>query len=94
MSLNSYAKANNEYIKNYKNKALSYLKYWDLNNLYDWAMSQKLQVIGFKCFKDLSEFDEGFIKCYNENSKKGYFLEVNVQYPKELHDLHYDLPFT
>ena len=74
MSLNSYAKANNEYIKNYKSKALSYLKYWDLNNLYDWAMSQKLQVIGFKCFKDLSEFDEGFIKCYNENSKKGYFL--------------------
>ena len=42
---------------------------------------------GFKWIEDLSKFDEGFIKYYNEKSKEGYFLEVNVQHPEELHDL-------
>ena len=42
---------------------------------------------------DLSKFNEKFIRSYNENSDKGYFLEVNVEYPKSLHKLHSDLPF-
>ena len=47
----------------------------------------------FKWVEDTSIIDEEFIKNYNENSYKGYVLEVDVKYPKELHDLHSDLPF-
>ena len=63
-----YAKAN-KYMKNY-NKSIesSYLMYLDANNLYGWAMSQKLPVNGFKWENDLSRFNEDFIKNYNENS--------------------------
>ena len=43
--------------------------------------------------KDLSEFDEGFIKSYNEKCKEGYFPEVDIQYPKNLNDVQNDLPF-
>ena len=43
-SLYIYAEANNKYMKDYdKNKELSYLQYWDVNNLYGWGMLQKLQ---------------------------------------------------
>ena len=56
-------------------------------------MSQKLPVNNFKSVKDISTFDESFIKSYNEESNQGYFLEVDVQYLKKLHDLHNDLPF-
>ena len=43
--------------------------------------------------EDTSKINEEFIKNYNENNKKGYILEVHVEYPKKLHDLHSDLPF-
>ena len=56
-------------------------------------MSQKLPVNGFKWVKKLSRFNEIFIKNYNENSNIGYFLEVDIDYPKELFNLHKDLPF-
>ena len=89
-----YAKANNKYMKNYdKSIESSYLMYLDANNLYGWAMSQKLPVNGFKWENDLSRFNERFIKNYNENSDIGYFLEVDIDYPKELFNLHKDLPF-
>ena len=67
--------------------------YLDANKLYGWAMSQKLPVNGFKWVKDLSKFNESFIKNYDENSDKEYLLEVDVEYPKKLFNFHRDLPF-
>ena len=56
-------------------------------------MSQKLQVNNFRWIKDTLQFNEYFIKSYNEESDEGYFLEVDVQYLEKLHELHKDLPF-
>ena len=93
-SIHRYAKANNKYMENYdKNKESSYIQYLDANNLYGRAMSQKLPVNSFKWVKNTSKIDEEFIKNYDEDSDKGYILEVDVKYPRKLHDLHSDLPF-
>ena len=89
-----YAKANNKYMKNYdKNKESSYLEYVDANNLYGFAMCNKLPLDGFEWVNDLSIFTEDFIKNYNEEGDTGYLLVVDVEYPKNLHMLHSDLPF-
>ena len=56
-------------------------------------MSQKLPVNSFKWVNDVTEINEEFIKNYDENNDKGYILEVDVKYPRKLHDLHSDLPF-
>ena len=89
-----YAKANNKYMKNRnEDKEESFLQYLDANNLYGWTMSLKLPVSGFKWKKNMLKFNEEFIKNYDEDSDKGYILEVNVKYPKNLHDLHSDLLF-
>ena len=58
-------------------------------------MSQKLLVNDFKWVKqiELSKFNEEFIKNYDENGNIGYVLEVDIDYPKELFNLHKDLPF-
>ena len=92
--IHRYAKANNKYMKNYdKDIESSYLKYLSANSLYEWAMSQKLPVNGFERVINLSKFDEHFIKNYDGNSDKGYFLEADAEYPKKLFSLHSDLPF-
>ena len=86
-----HAKANNKYLKNYdKNKESSYIQYLDANNLYGWAMFQKLPVNDFKWINDVTEIDEKFIKNYDEDSDKGYILEVDVKSAGKLHDLHSD----
>ena len=93
-SIHRYAKANKNHMKNYeKNIESSYLMYLDANNLYEWAMSQKLPVNGFKWKKNVSKFDEDFIKSYDEDSDKGYILEVDVEYQNKLLNLHSDLQF-
>ena len=51
-----------------------------MNNLYGWAMWQKLPLINFKWIKDTFEFNEDIIKNYNEESDPGYFLEFDVKY--------------
>ena len=58
-------------------------------------MSQKLPVNDFKWMtkEKLSRFNEDFIKNYDENGNIGYFLEVDIDYPKELFNFHKDLPF-
>ena len=78
--IHQYAKANNKDMKDYdKNKESSYLKDWDVNNLYGWTMSQKLPVNNFEQIEDTSQFNEDFIKNYCEESDEGYegyFLKV------------------
>ena len=89
---NRYGKANNKYMKTYDEKAPSkYIMYLDANNLYGWAMSQYLPTGGFKWLspKQIEKINLGK---YTENSEKGLILEVDLEYPKELHDLHNDYP--
>ena len=85
---------NNKYMKHYdKDMASSYLEYLDASNLYGRTMPQKLLVNCFKWVEELSQFKEDFTGNYDEDSNKGYFLEVDVEYPKILFTLHSDLPF-
>ena len=89
---NRYGKANNKYMKNYDEKAPSkYIMYLDANNLYGWAMSQYLPTGGFKWLseKKIAALD---LTRYKEDSKRGLILEVDLEYPEELHDLHNDYP--
>ena len=71
-------------MKNYNKDVISsYLMYLDANNLYGWAISQKLPVNGFKWVEKLSRFNEIFIKNYNENIDIGYFLELDIDYSEK-----------
>ena len=86
LSIYQYTKANKRYMEDYdKNKGSSCLQYWDVNNIYDWAMSQKLPMNNFELIEGTFQFIEDFIKNYNEESNEGYFLEVDVQYHEKLH---------
>jgi hypothetical protein len=88
---NRYAEANNEYMADYnKDKEKSYLMYWDANNLYGFAMSQCLPYAGFQWVKNPGELDVNTIE---DDADIGYILEVDLEYPREIHDLHNDLPF-
>ena len=88
---NRYGKANNKYIKNYNPEEVSkYIMYLDANNLYGWAMSQYLPTGGFKWLTE-KEVD---LSKYNDESEKGLILEVDLEYPEELHDLHNDYPLA
>ena len=91
-----YARANNKYLPDY-NRELndSYLMYLDANNLYGWAMSERLPTGNFKWIENLPETleeIESFLSNYKENSSKGIILEVGLEYPKELHQLHNEYP--
>ena len=93
-AIHRYAEGNNKYMKNYdKSKESLYLMQLDKNNLYGWAMFQKLPVEDFRWEKNASKFDVEFIKNYDQNSQKVHILEVTIDYPKNLHDVHSDLPF-
>ena len=93
-SIYRYTKTNNRYTKEYnKSKESSYIKYWDVNTLYGWAMSQKLPVNNFEWIKDSFQFNQDFIKSSTEENGEGYFLEADVHHFESFHELHNDLPF-
>ena len=88
---NRYGKANNKYMKNYNpEEASKYIMYLDANNLYGWAMSQYLPTGGFEWLTE----EEVDLSKYNDESEKGLVLEVDLEYPEELHDLHNDYPLA
>ena len=74
-----------------KNAPSKYLMYLDANNLYGWAMSQYLPTGGFRWMteKQINNID---LAKYHENSREGLILEVDLEYPQKLHDLHNDYP--
>ena len=87
-----YAKANNKYMNDYDPKKQStFISYLDMNNLYGWAMSEYLPCGRFKWLKNIDKFD---IMSINDKSSIGYFLEVDLEYSDELHELHNGFPLA
>jgi hypothetical protein len=77
-------------MKNYDKESHSkFISYFDANNLYGWAMIQSLPYGGFK-WKKPKTFDLDSVR---KDSKKGHILEVDLEYPKDLHDLHNEYPY-
>ena len=86
---NRYSKANNKYIKNFdKSKPSSYIAYLDANNLYGWAMSEKMPYKDFKWVENVP------LEKMLLDGDLGYVLEVDLEYPDELHELHNDYPLA
>ena len=84
------SKANNKYMNDYDHKKLSiFILALDMNNLYGWGMSEYRPYEGFKWLKNNFEFD---VMSINEKSPIEYFLEVDLEYPDKLHELHNDYP--
>ena len=84
-----HAKANNPYTTDYDSKITNnYIMYYDANNLYGWAMKQPLPYSGFKWY-DMTDKSK-----FKKPKDKGWILEVDLEYPKELHDLHNDYPLA
>ena len=89
---NRYGMANNKYMNKYNEKVPSkYIMYLDANNLYGWAMSQYLPTGNFRWMTD-KEIKKINLGKYKADDKNGLILEVDLEYPQELHDLHNDYP--
>ena len=94
-AIHKCSSANNKYMESYIVDILSsYLMYLDINNLYGYAMCRKLPLNGFKWVRNLAKITNEFIMNYDaETSEKGYVLEADIEYPKELYKEHSELPF-
>ena len=92
MITHRYAKANHPQLEGYDpEKPNTYPLYLDANNLYGWAMSQPLPVSDFQWM----EKAEGFkVEEVSDDCPTGYILEVDLEYPEHLHDLHNDYPLA
>lgn len=87
-----YSKANNTFTEDYDSqKPSTFLMYLDMNNLYGWAMMEPLPLTNFRWIFFKKNID--FVLNTPDNSEVGYILEVDLEYPTELHDLHADYPF-
>ena len=87
-----YPKANNKYMNDYDSKNPSkFITYLDMNHLYGWELSSYLPYGGFKWLKNVDGFD---LNSISEKSPIGYFLEVDLEYLDELHELHNDYPLA
>ena len=87
--IHRHEKANNKYMKDYDpDKESSYLMYLDANNLYGWAMCQKLPIGNFKWKNNFKMSD------YADSSDKGCIIECDLEYPPSLHDLHNMYPLA
>ena len=87
-----YSKANNKYCPDYDKKPENYIIYLDMNNLYGHAMSQYLPYGGFKWVKNTDELVNKILN--KKDSLHGYFLEVDLDYPQNLHIDHSDYPLA
>ena len=94
-AIHKCSSANNKYMENYIVVIpSSYLMYLDTNNLYGYAMCRKLPLNGCKWVRNLTKITNEFIMNYDaEKSEKGYVLETDTEYPKELYKEHSELPF-
>ena len=89
---NRYSKTNNKYLEDFRpHEASKYIIYLDANKLYGFAMSQSLPVDSFAWLSE-DEFDEVDISNVSDDNDIGYVLEVDLEYPVELRDLHSDFP--
>ena len=85
--------ADNKYLPTYdKRKESVFLQYLDANNLYGYAINQKLALDGYK-WADVSIFTDDFVENYDVNGDKWYLLEVDIEYEIEMRIAHEDLPF-
>lgn len=66
-----------------------YIMYFDINNLYSASMSNFSPYSDFQWEENVSGFDVSNIQ---DDSPYGYILEVDLEYPEQLYDLHEDLP--
>ena len=90
-----YAEANNKYMKHYRpDKESSYIQYLDANNLYGWAMTQSLPTHGFQWMRDLTKSKLINILEKENDERKGYIFEVNLDYPIKLWEEHNDYPLA
>ena len=72
-------------------KPSTFITYLGMNNLYGWAMSECLPYGMFKWLKNLGEFD---VMSISDKIPIGYFLEVDLEYPDKLLELHNDYPLA
>ena len=97
-----YAKANNRYLESYDpGKESSYIFYLDANNLYGWAMSQYLPIGEYRWAREGDEMENVPLEQFTRNlmnvsptAEKGFILEVDLEYPEELHEEHNAYPLA